>query len=75
MLPPHFAHSTGFTSKTLLMHAAHARAEARAALRAARETSPSNVTEYPVPSSAAPTFRRAAWLTARLRGERGPSAP
>lgn len=45
MLPPHFTHSTGSTWKTLLMHAAHARAEARAALRAARATSAITVTE------------------------------
>ena len=56
-------------------HAAHARADARTALRTARSTFPRTVTEYPASSSAVPTFCRAAWLTAHRKGERGRGTP
>ncbi|MBI2385056.1 MAG: hypothetical protein HYV14_03470 [Elusimicrobia bacterium] len=45
MTPPHLTHSTGLTSKTFFRHAAHARAEARTAWRAARSTFPNTVTK------------------------------
>jgi hypothetical protein len=57
------------------MHAAQARPAALAALRASRFTFPASVVDHPASSSATLAFPRVAALTARLNGDRGPSAP